>query len=302
MRKLPPLRSLQVFESAARLQHFSRAAEELCISQSAVSHQIKQLESYYGEQLFLRSTRQLQLTDKGAQLSLQLESTFNALEEVSLQITGDGNLQLRLAVYSSFAIKWLIPRLSEFRQQHPHIQIRLDMITSDPQLSDNVADMFITGQSNQNGYMHLTLHKERLIAVASPDYLQQWLNKPNASPQELIAALPSATLLTVDEGELGIDWQRWHTVNKVDDSDKKQQHIFSHVLMAIEAAIAHQGIALASDFMVKGDIAAGRLVALDLPDILTGFNFNFSCKQRRQHEPALASFIQWLKRQSHSGD
>ncbi|KPZ67920.1 Glycine cleavage system transcriptional activator [Shewanella sp. P1-14-1] len=301
MRKLPPLRSLQVFESAARLQHFSRAAEELCISQSAVSHQIKQLESYYGEQLFLRSTRQLQLTDKGAQLSLQLESTFNALEEVSLQITGDGNQQLRLAVYSSFAIKWLIPRLSEFRQQHPHIQIRLDMITSDPQLSDNVADMFITGQSNQNGYMHLTLHKERLIAVASPDYLQQWLNKPNASPQELIAALPSATLLTVDEGELGIDWQRWHTVNKADDSDKKQQHIFSHVLMAIEAAIAHQGIALASDFMVKGDIAAGRLVALDLPDILTGFNFNFSCKQRRQHEPALASFIQWLKRQSHSG-
>ncbi|MCC4833919.1 LysR family transcriptional regulator [Shewanella sp. 10N.7] len=301
MRKLPPLRSLQVFESAARLQHFSKAADELCITQSAVSHQIKQLEEYYGEVLFIRNTRQLELTDKGALLFEQAEISFNQLDDISRQIVGNENQHLRLAVYSSFAVKWLIPRLSEFRQLQPQIDLRIDMIAEDPQLSDSVADMFISGQSNHKGYSHFTLHKECLIAVASPKYIAKWLINPAHSTQELKSCLASAVLLTVDEGALGIDWQRWFEVNHLTPSVEQQQHIFSHVLLAIEAAIVHQGIALASDFMVKDDIRSGRLIALDLPDLLTGFNFNFSCKQRRKREPAIACFIDWLKTQAQSG-
>ncbi|MGS0681747.1 LysR substrate-binding domain-containing protein [Shewanella sp. 125m-7] len=289
MRKLPPLRALQVFEAAARQSHFSRAATELCITQSAVSHQVKLLEEYYGERLFKREGRQLRLTSKGELLYKELERIFNELSDLSMQISGDSNDQLRLAVYSSFAIKWLIPRLSGFRRQHPQIKIRLDMIADDPELSDSVADMFITGQSGQLGYHHHLLHKERLIPVISPSLLD-----PDSIALDELAKQP---LLTVDEGPLGLDWDRWFVANNLTLPPEQQQHIFSHVLMAIEAAIAGQGIALASDFMVQADIEKGLLVELELPDILTGFEFYFSCKQRRLKEPAIAAFATWLNQQ-----
>lgn len=289
MRKLPPLRALQVFEAAARQAHFSRAAAELCITQSAVSHQVKQLEEHYGERLFKREGRQLNLTVKGTMLYQGLEQIFNELSDLSTRISGESNDQLRLAVYSSFAIKWLIPRLNDFRRLHPQIKIRLDMMTTDPELSDSVADMFITGQSGQPGFHHHVLHKERLIPVVSPSLLN-----PDLTANDELLRHP---LLTVDEGPLGLDWDRWFIANNLQLPVEQQQHIFSHVLMAIEAAIAGQGIALASDFMVQADIERGLLVELDLPDILTGFEFQFSCKQRRLKEPAVAAFVAWLSQQ-----
>ncbi|MDR8526094.1 LysR substrate-binding domain-containing protein [Shewanella fidelis] len=289
MRKLPPLRALQVFEAAARQAHFSRAAAELCITQSAVSHQVKQLEEHYGERLFKREGRQLNLTVKGTMLYQGLEQIFNELSDLSTKISGESNDQLRLAVYSSFAIKWLIPRLNDFRRLHPQIKIRLDMMTTDPELSDSVADMFITGQSGQPGFHHHVLHKERLIPVVSPSLLN-----PDLTANDELLRHP---LLTVDEGPLGLDWDRWFIANSLPLPAEQQQHIFSHVLMAIEAAIAGQGIALASDFMVQADIERGLLVELDLPDILTGFEFQFSCKQRRLKEPAIAAFVAWLSQQ-----
>ncbi|GIU15386.1 LysR family transcriptional regulator [Shewanella sp. c952] len=289
MRKLPPLRALQVFEAAARQSHFSKAANELCITQSAVSHQVRLLEEHFGERLFKREGRQLRLTTKGQHLYESLERIFNDLSDLSKQISGDSNDQLRLAVYSSFAIKWLIPRLNEFRRQHPEIKVRLDMITDDPELSDNVADMFITGQSGQPGYYHQSLHKERLVPVISPSLL---------SSDDPIYELSSHPLLTVDEGPLGLDWDRWFIANDMILPPEQQQHIFSHVLLAIEASIAGQGIALASDFMVQADIEKGVLVELALPDILTGFEFYFSCKLRRLKEPAIKAFADWLTKQS----
>lgn len=289
MRKLPPLRALQVFEAAARQAHFSRAAAELCITQSAVSHQVKQLEEHYGERLFKREGRQLNLTVKGTMLYQGLEQIFNELSDLSTKISGESNDQLRLAVYSSFAIKWLIPRLNDFRRLHPQIKIRLDMMTTDPELSDSVADMFITGQSGQPGFHHHVLHKERLIPVVSPSLLN-----PDLTANDELLRHP---LLTVDEGPLGLDWDRWFIANNLQLPVEQQQHIFSHVLMAIEAAIAGQGIALASDFMVQADIERGLLIELDLPDILTGFEFQFSCKQRRLKEPAIAAFVAWLSQQ-----
>ncbi|BAJ03966.1 LysR substrate-binding domain-containing protein [Shewanella violacea] len=291
MRKIPPLRALQVFEAAARQEHFSRAAAELCITQSAVSHQVRVLEEHFSEQLFIRKGRQLRLTSKGKLLYQELSHIFDSLSRLNQQISGGYSQNLRLAVYSSFAVKWLIPRLSDFRRQYPEIKIRLNMITDDPELSDSVADMFISGQSGYPGFWHQLLHQERLIPVCSPDLFER-------SESIEITSLFKQPLLTVDEGPLGLDWQRWGLKNKVSFPDSQQEHIFSHVLLAIEAAIAGQGVALASDFMVMKDIADGRLISPKLPDIYTGFEFNFSCKKSRLKEPAIAAFINWLSQQS----
>lgn len=293
MRKLPPLRALQVFEAAARQQHFSRAADELCITQSAVSHQIRLLEDHLNEPLFHRRGRQLKLTAKGELLFGELERIFNDLSDLTQQISGNTNQEVRLAVYSSFAVKWLIPRLNDFRRQYPHVKIRLEMMTEDPKLSDTVADMFITANVEQRGYWQQRLHTERLIAVCSPELVVQ-------QPAINLTNFHQFALLTVDEGILGLDWSRWFHHNHIERHLGQQQHIFSHVLLAIEAAIAGQGIALASDFMVARDIAAGNLLALELPDLLTGFEFTFCCKQRRLKEPSIASFAKWLSTQVES--
>ncbi|ROS00138.1 DNA-binding transcriptional LysR family regulator [Sinobacterium caligoides] len=290
MRKIPPLRALQVFEAAARQQHFSRAASELCITPSAVSHQIKLLEEHFSEQLFKRDGRQLKLTAKGTLLYKELSQIFDALSGLNQQISGGETPELRLAVYSSFSVKWLIPRLGLFRQQHPEINIRLNMFTDDPVLSDSVADMFITGSCNHPAYACQLLHKERLIPVCHPELIAR-------SENINVETLFEQPLLAVDEELTGIDWELWQKANDVTFPAGQQQHVFSHILMAIEAAIAGQGVALASDFMVDNDIATNRLVALDLPDVYTGFEFNFMCKKHRLKEPSIAAFIDWISEQ-----
>jgi len=164
------------------------------------------------------------------------------------------------------------------------------MITQDPDLSSNTADIFIAGKLNQRGYWQQLQHKERLIPVCSPSLYPKWreINLGNFQQQ---------ALLIVDEGPLGLDWHKWSSAHKI-PLNNEQQHIFSHIVMAIEAAIAGQGIALAPDFMVAGDISTGRLVAVNLPDVHTGFEFCFLCKQRRLNEPAIAAFASWLKSQA----
>ncbi|WP_394205575.1 LysR substrate-binding domain-containing protein [Shewanella waksmanii] len=291
MRKLPPLRALQVFEVAARQLHFSQAAQELCITQSAVSHQIKLLEQHFDTALFHRKGRAFSLTEQGQLLYTEVSRIFNELSDINQQLLGQPSAAIRLAVFSSFAVKWLIPRLTSFRQLHPEIKVRLDMITEEPSLSDSVADMFITGQSQQQHYFQRLLHKERLIPVCSPQRLAE-------HPIHNVDSLWQHPLLIVDEGPLGMDWHNWSNANAIALSPHCQQHLFSHVLLAIEAAIAGQGIALASDFMVESDIEAGKLVALELPSVETGFEFNFLCKQRRLKEPAIATFSHWLFNQT----
>ncbi|MBV7315639.1 LysR substrate-binding domain-containing protein [Shewanella sp. NIFS-20-20] len=290
MRKLPPLRALQVFEAAARLQHFSQAGVELCISQSAVSHQIRMLEQYFGNHLFDRSRRQLTLTPKGEQLAKGLEREFNELSNLCQQAKGSPNQELILVIYSSFAVKWLIPRLADFNRHYPEVKLRLEMVSQDPELSILNADMLITGQKAPRGYHQECLLQERLIAVCSPRYAQQH------APMSL-ADFHAYMLLIVDEGEWGLDWPRWCQHNQIPFDDTTTHQVVSHVLLAIEAAIAGLGVALASDFMVEQDIEQGRLIALPWPDIHTGFEFLFSCRRQRLSDPGIDNLRTWLHQQ-----
>ncbi len=290
MRKLPPLRALQVFEAAARLQHFSQAGAELCISQSAVSHQIRVLEQYFGTHLFDRSRRQLTLTAKGAQLAKGLEQEFNELSNLCQQAQGVPSQDLTLVVYSSFAVKWLIPRLADFNRHHPEVKLRLEMVSQDPDLASLECDILITGQKVPRGFHHECLLQERLIPVCSPSFAEQ--HSPMA-----ISNFQQYMLLIVDEGPWGLDWPRWCEANQLDFDQGATHQVVSHVLLAIEAAIAGLGIALASDFMVEKDIEQGRLVALPWPDIHTGFEFLFSCHRQRLSEPGIVKVRNWLQAQ-----
>ena len=132
--KLPPLRAVQYFEVVARLLSFSRAALELNVSQSAVSHQIRLLEDFLGERLLLRQGRLLSLTPQGEVYFEGISAGLGQIAQSSEQLRGGGEMRVRLAVYSSFAVKWLIPRLAGLRQLHPELDLSLEMVAEDPEL------------------------------------------------------------------------------------------------------------------------------------------------------------------------
>ncbi len=205
--KLPPLRAVQYFEVVARLLSFSRAAVELNVSQSAVSHQIRLLEDFLGERLLLRQGRLLSLTAQGEVYFEGISAGLGQIAQSSEQLRGGGEMRIRLAVYSSFAVKWLIPRLVGLRQLYPELDLSLEMVAEDPELSDRVADCFITVSPKGPGYMHDLLYRERLMPVCSRRLWQQVEGEWPATLWQL--PLLSIQAIYKEKGE---DWRRWADV------------------------------------------------------------------------------------------
>ena len=140
--KLPPLRALQCFESVARLNSFSKAADQLNVTQSAVSHQVKLLEEYLGETLFSRHGRSFALTEVGERYFEEVSHSLSNLSNASQLIREGQSGKIRLALYSSVAVKWLIPRLDDLKQKYPEIELSLNMMADEPNCSDQVADYY----------------------------------------------------------------------------------------------------------------------------------------------------------------
>ncbi len=303
----PPLKALPVFEAVARRNSFSRAAEELRVSQSAVSHQIRLLEDHLGERLFQRAGRKLTLTEQGERYLEQIAPALQQILSASEALQGRENAELRLAVFSSFAVRWLIPRLPDLQHRHPDVQLRLDMIDGEPDLSDRIADCFITLRPRARGFSSALLYAERLFPICSrrfwgriqDDLAQSGQHTPQGDTWLEPAWLLRYPLLSARSilGEPGEDWRRWLGEGgaRLDDTVRMQH--FSHMLLAHEATRHHQGIALTNDYMVDADGDA-ELVRLPCRTLRTGDEFHFVYKTSRRHEPGLRSLKNWLVRQA----
>jgi len=299
--RLPPLKALPVFEAVARLGSFSRAAEELAVSQSAVSHQIKQLETYLGERLFWRQGRSVALTDEGRQYLEAVSSALLQIERASAQLLGREEARLRLSVFSSFAVRWLVPRLPELRQRYPQVELSLEMNTERPVLSDRVADCFITVHPDAAAYSYELLYVERLFPVCSREYWLQICRELGREGDETeisltpaeVARFPLLSTHSIFARPAG-DWQVWfEAVDETLPATARIQH-FSHMLLALEAARFHQGIALANDYMLSDSRDSGDFVRLPCPPVFTGDRFWFAWKTSRRHEPGLQILRHWL--------
>ncbi len=297
--KLPPLKALPVFEAAARLNSFSLAAEELSITQSAVSHQIKQLETWLGEPLFLRSGRHLQLTQEGHQYQEAVTSALLELEKASQRLLGQEKASLRLSVYSSFAVRWLVPRLPDLQQACPQLDLVLEMTGENPVLSDRVGDCFITIQKTSPAFDYELLYKEQLFPVVSRDYWhrmqrERQLDSDNAqlSLADLIR-YPLLSTHSIYQRTAG-DWQAWFAVlDEPLPASARLQH-FSHMLLALEAARYHQGIALTNDYMLANRKDSDDFVRLPCHAVATGDHFYFAWKQARRQEASIQRLRHWL--------
>ncbi|MDX1635583.1 MAG: LysR substrate-binding domain-containing protein [Marinobacter sp.] len=302
--KLPPLNALPVFEAVARLNSFSRAADELNVSQSAVSHQIKTLETFLGEKLFLRTGRSLALTEEGRIYLEAVASALLQIERVTGQLLGQAQARLRLSVYSSFAVRWLVPRLPELQRLHPQLELALEMTSESPVLSDRVADCFITIDPRSSAFSYDLLYREQLFPVCSRPYWQG-LCRELGLPQVLAAGeQPGLTPAQVARYPLlsthsiynrdGGDWDAWfRAVGETLPAGSRVQH-FSHMLLALEAARFHQGIALTNDYMLANRSDSDDFVRLPCHPVVTGDSFYFAFKTSRRREPGLRLLRRWL--------
>ncbi|WP_166267029.1 LysR family transcriptional regulator [Marinobacter caseinilyticus] len=298
--KLPPLNALPVFEAVARLNSFSRAAEELNVSQSAVSHQIKGLESYLGEKLFLRTGRYLALTDEGRVYLEGVGSALLQIERVSDQLLGHEEARLRLSVFSSFAVRWLVPRLPDLQRAHSQLDLVLEMTSESPVLSDRVADCFITIHTRPASFSFDLLYKEQLFPVCSRQYWQTICREqglvedaaPALSPAQ-IAQYPLLSTHSIYGRHTG-DWQEWFRVVKQAIPAQARVHHFSHMLLALEAARFHQGITLTNDYMLSTRSDSDDFVRIPCHAVVTGDQFYFAYKTSRRREPGIRLLRRWL--------
>jgi len=277
------LRALQAFEAVARLQSISKAAEELGVTQSAVSHQIRRLSSAVGERLLIKSGRGIALSPTGEKLARKLRSAFSQIDRSVAEAVGGNKDVVRLAVCSSFAPGWLVPRLASFYVANPDIDLKLGMYAKDPDLTDEVADAFITTLPHEPGFWSLFLKAECLVPVIAPDAARQ----------------KTVTFITTDlePSRIGNDWKAYADLTGIDLAlPNGNGWLFaSHYVVARDMVQAGLGAALVPDFLAAPGVEAGSLVLLHEAKMPTHQDYYLCVKQARQREQALEALARWFK-------
>ena len=291
-RRLPPLNALRAFEAAARHLSFTKAADELAVTQAAVSHQVRGLEDWLGRPLFRRRNRAVYLTEDGQQYLRDLSEALDIMAEATrkLQAGGDGGI-LTVSVLPSFATKWLVPRLGEFRAQRPDIDVLISAQPDQVDFRTSDVDMAIRAGSGNWPEVHSEhLMTEELYPVCSPKLLQG--PHPLRTPADLV----HHNLLQDDDAR--DEWQVWLTMAGVDWQAAKinpQRGMrFDDSSMLLQAAIEGQGVAIGRSALSATDIAAGRLVRPFEISMPWNFTYFIVCPKGHETIPKIAAFSDWL--------
>ncbi|MBS3798934.1 MULTISPECIES: transcriptional regulator GcvA [unclassified Pseudoalteromonas] len=286
-RRLPPLNSLKAFEAAARHLSFTKAAEELYVTQAAVSHQIKTLEEHLGLKLFLRKNRSLLLTEEGQGYFLDIKEIFSQLDDATERLLARGAKgSLTVSLTPSFAIQWLVPRLSLFNEQHPDIDVRIKAQDQDENsLQDDVDVAIYYGRGHWSGVETHKLHTEYLVPLCSPMLLTG--PKPLNEPQDL----QNHTLL---HDTTRRPWKVWMKTAGVRNVQVNQGPIFSHSSMAMQAAAHGQGVALGNLVLAKPEIDAGRLIVPFNHSLESKNAYYLVFRESQSELGKIVSFKEWM--------
>jgi LysR family glycine cleavage system transcriptional activator len=293
MRDLPPTATLRAFEVATRHTTFTSAAAELFITQSAVSHQLKNLEDIWGLQLFERG-KKLSLTPAGAALAPLVREFFSKLETTLADLREqNGRIRLRVNTTYSFALKWLLPRLPDLARLHPEILVTLESTDKAINFASTESDVAIRfGHGNYPALHTEFMFREQLFPVASPALLQRF-GTPG-EPAELLRY----PLLTRDGAELVPKWGVWFKLIGINTDVLPESVRFADTNMTIAAALLGQGIALARSGHVEKEISDGSLVRLfDVP-FPSPAAYYFVCPRGIETQPHIMKFRSWLLAES----
>lgn len=286
-RRLPPLNSLKAFEAAARNLSFTKAADELFVTQAAVSHQIKTLEEHLGLKLFLRRNRSLLLTEEGQAYFLDIKEIFTQLVDATEKLLARGAKgSVAVSLTPSFAIQWLVPRLQAFNELHPEIDIRIKAQDLDENsLTDDVDVAIYYGRGHWSGVQSHKLHTEYLVPLCSPLLLNG--PKPLAEPNDL----QHHTLL---HDMTRKPWKSWFKTLGVANSRVNQGPIFSHSSMVLQAAVHGQGMALVNSVLAKPEIDSGRLIVPFSHHLESKNAFYLVLRESQSELGKIVAFKEWM--------
>ena len=285
--RLPSITALAAFESAARHLNFRRAADELHLTQGAVSQQVRQLEEQLGVALFARVRQRVLLTSPGARYLEEVRRILGDLGELTRQTMATGDKEiLNLASVPTFAVKWLIPRLPGFLAAHPEVNVNLVSRSAPFDFAREPFDAAIHyGEPTWPGAVATPPMPEDMIPVASKRYRQ-------ALKLRTPADLERATLL--QQFTRPQAWQDWFRHVEADPPNAFRGPRFDSFAMILEAVLADMGAALLPRFLVAPDIALGRIVQLSRSGLPSTRGYHFVCPEARRDAPAVAACRAWL--------
>lgn len=285
-RFLPSMSLLTAFEAAARLESFTAAAEELSISQSAVSRQIRLLEEQIGSQLFVRDKQTVRLSESGGAYAREIREALRRIGNASLNLRANPHGgTLNLAILPTFGTRWLAPRLFRFLDQHPGVTINLSTRLSPFDFRNDPFDAAIHfGDGPWGGTEGVELMSEAVVPVASPDFV---LRHRIEQPADLMD-LPLLHLASRPD-----QWERWFRTHGV-AVKRLRGMLLDQFATAAQAAGSGLGLALLPAFLIEGDLARGDLVtALDAPMLSEQRYFLIWPSEHDEHRP-LKFFREWI--------
>jgi LysR family glycine cleavage system transcriptional activator len=300
-KELPPLNALRAFEAAARHLSFTRAAAELFVTQAAVSHQIKALESHVGVKLFRRLPRQLLLTDGGQAYAQALTDVFTRLARATARLREPDATRrslLTVSVVPSFAARWLVPRLGRFRKLHPEIDVRVSPQSAAADFARDDVDVGIRyGGGRYPGLRSDRLLDDELFPVCSPGARRgkHALRQPRDLRHHVLL-----------HDETYEDWRTWLAVAGVgiaDGIDASRGPIFTDASMLIEAAMGGQGVALARRVLAESELRSGRLVRPFRAELTLASDraYFVVAPKATADQPRIKAFREWLMREAAGG-
>jgi len=289
MRRIPNFVLLRAFEAAARLESFTLAAHELHLTPSAISHQVRELENYFGRPLFVRRNRRVDATAEGRRLFLSLTRVLDAMEAACSEVTLAPQEQvLALHCAPSLAVKWLGPRLPDFMQAHPDVTIRLSTGAEPIDLTQmREIDVTISyGYAQERSGLDVTpLGAERIVPMCSPRLLVG-----DMSDAERIARMP-----LIDSQLSQVTWRDWFALNNL-ALPSRTRLSFDRAALAISAAADEMGVTLESARLAEREIARGDLVEFGSGSFVPVSRETHFLTQRsnERHVEKVRVFREWL--------
>lgn len=287
IRRLPPLTAIRAFDAVARHASFKQAAEEIGVTPTAISHQIRSLESSLGQRLFTRSARHVSLTAAGKTLFRASGQIFTTLREAVETIDSEAHTDtLTVSTTSNFLTNWLVPRLPDLHSACPGLALRLHSSTELVGLHGTTADCAIRYSMQFDDTLDNTLlYQDHFVLVASPAM-------KITCPEDL----HGMTLFHIENRHIPVpepDWWHWRAAFGPEELAVQSGIRFDDETHAIQAAIAGQGVLLASELLVRHALTHG-LLRIALPGKLPGGNYAFVTTPEKSGRKDVQQFRQWL--------
>ncbi len=284
--------ALLAFEAAARLSSFTRAADELNVTQPAISQSVKKVEQALGTALFERRNRGVQLTQVGERfytdISFGLMHILRSAESIAIKLTSQ---HVTLSCSTAFAHYWMVPRLSDFKKKHPGIEIRVQTTDRDIEFNqDNICLDVRRGTGEFPGFHAVQIAEEQLYPVASPGYLAR-----KGCPETVSDLIEHALIHLEEPFRLRPGWEDWFEAQGVEYHDTGGGLRINDYALVIQAAVAGEGVAMGWHHIVDKLIAQGVLVKLMNSTYEVGRGFYVVWPKRSILSPQSEKLLNWLQ-------